>query len=644
MAQSGKPNILYIMTDQQRRDSVSGYGRSICMTPHLDQLAAEGMRFDNAYTVCGLCSPARTSMLTGLYPHNHRMWNNNDMFQRATRDLPDEVRLISEDLAAAGYACGYSGKWHCGHDKVPSTYGFEGMDVPDYGTPYSTEEYDRYVTARGLSTPKTVQRVGGDEQQVGAAGTLDGPVEACAPHFVAEFAIDLMQKLNEERKATGSPFMMFVSFWAPHHPCLIPEPYASMYDPADVVLWPNFRDELLKKPRSHERFRRSFCGAGADQSEDIWRQLIATYWGFCSFADAEIGRILSALEEMGRADDTAVFFSTDHGDMTGSHGGFWDKGPFMYEEVYHIPLIVRWPGVTRPGSVCSKLASNMDLATTALDVAGLPLPECHDGRSLAPLLRDPDADWRDDLMCEFHGHRYLYSQRMVRWDRYKFVFNPSDCDELYDLDADPHELNNVADDPQYAEIADRMGKALRAWQLEIHDSGLLPEEERAKRAADNGVMIYDMVRDPKLYDLPAYLDAAHVALANDPKNIQRLARLLEHHDCGVRYWGAVGCMMLGDTAASLTGEMRKMLNDESHSVRAIAAWHLIRIGEKETGLDCLKDLLEGNTYAAMKTLNVVYFIGEDGKPLVSAVKLFKPTGSYAKQKQGVVLSSLKAFK
>jgi hypothetical protein len=223
-----------------------------------------------------------------------------------------------------------------------------------------------------------------------------------------------------------------------------------------------------------------------------------------------------------------------------------------------------------------------------------------------------------------------------------FGAKPS-CEELYDTETDPDNIHNLIDDPQYAEIADRMRKALRAWQLDIHDSGLLPEDERAKGAADNGVMIYDMVRDPKLYDLPTYLDAADVAIANDPNNIQQLARLLKHDDCGVRYWGVVGCMILGEKAASLRSEMRKMLKDESHSVRAIAAWHLVRIGEKEAGLDCLENLLKGNTYAAMKTLNVVYFLGADGKSLDTAVKLLKPSGSYTKQKQGVVLSSLRGF-
>jgi len=366
------------------------------------------------------------------------MWNNNDMMQWAVRDLPDEERMVSQDLIEVGYNCGYSGKWHCGERKLPSTYGFVGMDVPNYGNPHNTKEYADYLTARGLEPPERRQVISN-----WGGGTLSGPVEACAPHFIADYAIELMRKFNEEREATGKPFLMFVSFWGPHHPCFVPEPYASTYDPADVDLWPSLHDDLHNKPRVQDRFLRTFYPDAPHLSKGVWRQLIAKYWGFCTFVDMEIGRLLDTLEEIGRANDTAVLFSTDHGDMIGGHGGLWDKGPFMYEETYHIPLIARVPGVTSAGTVCDKLVSNMDLATTVLGIAGVPLPGNHDGRSLVSLFRDPSSDWRDDLMCEFHGHRFLYSQRMVRWDTCKFIFNAPDEDELYDLALDPHELSNL---------------------------------------------------------------------------------------------------------------------------------------------------------------------------------------------------------
>jgi arylsulfatase A-like enzyme len=461
MGSLSRPNIVYIMTDQQRYDTLSCVGRTDCRTPNLDRLANEGVRFDNAYTVCALCSPARTSMLTGRYPHNHRMWNNNDMMQWAVRDLPDGERMISQDLIAAGYNCGYVGKWHCGESKLPCDYGFVGMDVPNYGDPYRTKEYGDYLATRGLEPPRHVPPA-----IEYAPGHFDGPVEACAPHFLVEYALDLLAGFHEERERSGKPFMLFLSFWGPHAPYLVPEPYASMYDPAEVELWANFRDDLAGKPRVQDRFRRAFSHY-PNISDDAWRDGIGKYWGFCSFIDAEIGRLLDVLQEMGREDDTAVLFSTDHGDMTGSHGGIWDKSAFMYEETYHIPLIARVPGMTVAGAVCESFVSNMDLATTVLDVAGLPIPANHDGRSLTPLFRDAESAWRDGLMCEFHGHRFLYSQRMVRWADFKYVFNAPDEDELYDLARDPHELNNRIYDPTYDEIATEGRRRLLQW---IQDS------------------------------------------------------------------------------------------------------------------------------------------------------------------------------
>jgi len=461
-----RPNLLYIMTDQQRFDTVSAYGQSPCQTPCLDRLAADGVRFDQAYTVCALCSPARASMLNGRYPHNHHMWNNCDMMQWAVADLPDSERLISQDLAPLGYANGFVGKWHCGCAKVPSTYGFEGMDVPGYGDPYATKEYADYCRDRGLERPERTHMIdgGGARAQPNPQGGIStGPPEACATYFLADYAIDMLRRYADRRRRTGQPFHLFVSFWGPHHPPFPPEPYASMYDPAQVELWPNFDDPLTNKPRIHDRFRRTFYPAGQTHAREVWQQLIAWYWGYMSFVDAQIGRVVAALDDLGLGDETAVLFSTDHGDMTGSHGGFWDKGEFMYEEIYHIPQIIRFPGVAPAGMVRDEFVTNMDLATTVLDLAGAPIPGNHDGRSLAPLLAAGDVSWPGDVMCEYHGHRYLYSQRMVRWDRYKYVFNAPDIDELYDLDADPHELTNRIDDPAMADVVAEGRRRLLAW-------------------------------------------------------------------------------------------------------------------------------------------------------------------------------------
>ena len=450
---TARPNILYVMTDQQRFDSLSLYGRTQCQTPNLDRFAGSAMRFDRAYTVCALCSPARASMLTGLYPHRHRMWNNNDMMQWAIRDLPDDVELISTPLGQAGYRCGYVGKWHCGRNKVPSTYGFEGMDVPNYGNPYKTQEYSDYLDRNGLQAPEREAVVcDRTPDQSLIAGELRGDIRAASTYFLTDYSLDMMQRFQRDREANAAPWMMFVSLWLPHAPYMPPTEYARMYDPSRMELWPNFHDTLEGKPPHQDRFRRS-CWRGVDIDDDTWRMIIAHEFAQMTFLDSQLGRLFEGLEELGIVDDTVVLFGTDHGDMCGSHGKFFDKGSYMYEEIYHVPQMVRWPNVTEPGSVCNEFVTNMDLAPTALAAAGLPPADAHQARSLLPLLQGDASQWPDDVVCEYHGHRYLFSQRMVRWGDYKYVFNAPSFDELYDLAADPHEMTNLIDDPAYRSVA-----------------------------------------------------------------------------------------------------------------------------------------------------------------------------------------------
>ena len=465
---STRPNILYLMTDQQRFDLMSLYGLTPCRTPSLDRFAGTAMRFDWAYTVCALCSPARASMLTGMYPHRHRMWNNNDMMQWAIRDLPDGVEVISQPLGRAGYRCGYVGKWHCGKSKVPSTYGFEGMDVPNYGNPYKTQEYKQYLDRHGLEQPeKRPLVVNKTYREIPVAGELVGDIRASSTYFLVDYALDMMRGFQAGRRASAAPWMMFVSLWMPHHPYFPPTEFAQMYEPSDVELWPNFRDTLEGKPPHQDRFRRG-CYRGVDLDDDTWRQAIALHFGQMTFLDSQLGRLLDGLNELGIADDTVVLFGTDHGDMSGSHGKFIDKGSFMYEEIYHVPQMVRWPGVTPPGSACQEFVTNMDLAATALAAGGVDAPEDYQARSLLPLLQGDAREWPDDVVCEYHGHRYLFSQRMVRWAHYKYVFNAPSFDELYDLEADPYEMKNLIDDPTYEDVA-REGRERLLRRIREHE-------------------------------------------------------------------------------------------------------------------------------------------------------------------------------
>lgn len=461
-------NILYVMTDQQRFDSASVYGLSKCQTPNLDRLMNSGARFDNAYSCCSLCSPARASMLTGLYPHSHGMWTNNDNFAFGPRNLPEGTELISQPLANAGYQCGYAGKWHCGGDKLPRDYAFEGMNVPDYGIPYDTDEYIEYARGKGVKRPEYVNRIEDPVTGDLIAAEATGGEAASAPAFVADHAMNMIRRFEDERRRSNRPWFTFVSFWGPHHPFRPPSEYANMYEPDDVELPKTLREKLDGKPATHQRMRNGAYFASR-LPDSTWRRIIALSHAQCTLVDAQLGKLLDLLDELNVANETVVLFSTDHGDMRGAHGGFHDKGPVMYEDTYHIPLAARWPGLGSPGSVRPEFVLNMDLAATALEAAGLDVPTNYQARGLKTLLQGSAENWRDDVFCEFHGHRFPVAQRMVRWDCFKYVFNPACVDEFYDLNSDPDELENLIDVPRQARnIAEGRQRMLR-WMDETND-------------------------------------------------------------------------------------------------------------------------------------------------------------------------------
>jgi arylsulfatase A-like enzyme len=222
-----------------------------------------------------------------------------------------------------------------------------------------------------------------------------------------------------------------------------------MYDPRDIPPLPNFHDELKGKPPIYRRYRDAFIGEkGRPRSWEECAQWAALYYGFTTQIDDQIGRVLSALKELALDKDTAVLFSTDHGDLTGAHGGMHDKDGVLCQEVYHIPLTGRVPGGTA-GTVCHAPVSNMDLSRTILELAGCEYPEDLDGKSLVPALMDESFDsaaqWPDYVVSEFFGAHFAYEARLIIHGYYKYVFHPGAFDELYNLKKDPWEMQNLID-------------------------------------------------------------------------------------------------------------------------------------------------------------------------------------------------------
>ena len=460
------PNILLILADQERYDVTAANGPSV-ETPNMDRLRREGMTFERAYTPTSICSSARASLLTGYYPHTHGMRNNCHEPDAMMRNLPDELTTFGDVLHSSGYRNTYIGKWHVGVDQRPENFGFEYRGGGDGSHENEDPAFRAHQRQHGVD-PDDIDLIDpiytNNPDPVLIAATTDIPAEATRAHYMADRTIETLYEHAEH----DAPFFHRLDFVGPHHPYAVPEPYASMYDPADIEPWENFEDDYTDKPAVQERY---LAYRGVDHLDwDDWAEAVAKYFGFVTLIDDQIGRILDVVDEV-VPENTAVIHTADHGDFTGSHRQF-NKGPMMYEETYHVPLMVRWPEVIEPASTCEEFVRLLDLMPTFLDLAQEPKPSDIHGRSILPLLQGiTPPDWPQTLFAEYHGDEFgLYTQRMIRSKRYKYVYNTPDIDELYDLREDPSELTNLAENPEYRAVKTELQESLIEWMEQTDDS------------------------------------------------------------------------------------------------------------------------------------------------------------------------------
>ncbi|MCL4541002.1 MAG: sulfatase-like hydrolase/transferase, partial [Chloroflexi bacterium] len=308
-----RANILLIVTDQQRSDTLGCYGAPTCRTPHLDALAERGVRFSHAYTATLPCSPARASLFTGLYPHKHGVAVNGAMLN------PDAPNLATE-LGRAGYNLGYAGKWHVDQVRVPSDYGFHTKDFPGYGYPASgivkglrfgsaasraTRHYAQYLHEQGHAPPTVLEACYGDNPGVQSQemyALQSGGIDTNFESMVSEETIRLLRHMKVERERSGAPFFIWANFWGPHTPCLLPEPYYSMYDPHMIPEEPSFGERWERKPFVQQLYERYWgLSSGGWPS---WRRIVARYWGYVTMLDDLIGRILTELRTLGLEEQT----------------------------------------------------------------------------------------------------------------------------------------------------------------------------------------------------------------------------------------------------------------------------------------------------------------------------------------------------
>jgi arylsulfatase A-like enzyme len=452
-----KPNILIVMTDHQRADSVLPDHPAI--TPNLDQFAEEGLLFTNAYCPSPHCCPSRATFFSGLYPTGHGVWNNvcNDM--ALSRGLHPGVRLWSEDLAEAGYAMHFIGKWHISVQESPADRGWTEHFLSATAGAHHGVYWDYYQQLARL--PDQHVRGAGEILRPGY-GTfhLYGERPAAQDHHDGTVLSQTLETLAQF-KGSDQPWCLFTGFIGPHDPYMVPQSCLDRYRLEDIPLPPNFSDDLSDKPRVYQRMRSQLY----DQlSEGEVRDAIRHYWAYCTYLDDLFGQILSALEATGQAENTLVLYCSDHGDYCGEHGLF-AKGIPCFQGAYHVPAVVRWPaGMKTPGGRVDQFVSLADFAPTFLAAAELPLNRHFSGGSLLPFLRgESPPQWREAIFTQCNGVELYYSQRSVRTADYKYTFNGFDQDELYDLRVDPYEMVNRADDPSYQEI--KRALLAQLWQF-----------------------------------------------------------------------------------------------------------------------------------------------------------------------------------
>ena len=454
-----KPNLLLVMTDHQRGDTV--LPDNPCLTPNLDRLAEQGVRFTDAFCSAPHCCPSRATFWTGHYPSRHGVWNNICNTTALSTGLKPGISVWSDGMAAAGYRMVWSGKWHVSLHETPKDTcweerhlsGYRYMEHGIYGVDPGWELY-RGVAEQGEPVERphgSILRPGyGPRRMYGEKDNGNDRDER-----TMEIALDALQELTSD----SQPWALWVGLIAPHDPYTPPQRLLDLYDPHKVQLPPSFSDELADKPQLYQRMRRQIF----DQlSEEETREAIRHYLAYVTHLDERMGQLLEVLDGSRQAEDTLVVYLSDHGDYCGDHGLF-AKGIPCFRGCYHIPVVARWPeGIRNPGRDEDAFVSLADFAPTFRELTGLKVAPDLAGDSLVPFFRDETPqDWRDEIHTQCNGVELYVTQRSVSTREWKYVFNGFDYDELYDLQNDPHEMKNLAADSRYDSVKHEL--VTRMW-------------------------------------------------------------------------------------------------------------------------------------------------------------------------------------
>ena len=405
-AEGRRPNVLLIVPDQWRGQDLGCMGNSDVRTPNLDRLASQGILFRNTFANTPVCCPARADLLTGTYAHKNGMMAND-------LRLRESETTIAEILGSHGYRTGFIGKWHLDG----------GKRLPGFVPPGPRRQGFAFWAASEC-----------DHRHFRPTYFRDDDRPIVENRFEPEVWTD---RAVEFLKGAGTaPFFLMVSIGPPHDPYGAPDKYMKMYDPAKLATRPNWVEGVP--------------GAG--------RKQLAAYYAAMTAVDEQVGRLLKALDDSGRADDTIVLFTSDHGDMLGSHGKRLKRKP--WEESIRVPGILRYPAKIRPGRTTEALLSHVDMAPTLLGLCGLPVSNEMQGADLSSLAlgktdKGPESAFFQ-IFVPFAGDGTPHPWRGVRTDRFMYARTEAGPWVLYDLANDPFEQQNLAQDPAHADLRLRM--------------------------------------------------------------------------------------------------------------------------------------------------------------------------------------------
>ena len=457
-----RPNILFIMSDDHAAHAISAYGSRINSTPHIDRIAAEGMRFENCFCTNSICTPSRAAILTGTYNHVNGVTTLSTHLDGRLQNYP---KVLQEH----GYQTAVVGKWHLGHGGIHDPTGFDYWDV---------------LPGQGLYHDPEMIEMG--EKSTRSGYTTD---------LITDYSLDWLRARDRDR-----PFCLMVHHKAPHRSWEPDEKHAGMYENEDIPEPETFDDDYSNRARAaaaaRMRVERDLNAEDlkvpvpenltpAEEKRWKYQRYIKDYLRCVASIDDNVGRLLDYVDEEGIGEDTIVIYTSDQGFFLGDHG--WYDKRFMYEESLRMPFLIRYPGEVAPGSINRDMILNVDFPATFLDCAGTELPSSFQGRSFRSLLRGetPD-DWQTSMYYRYwmHGaHHNVCAHYGVRTLRYKLIYyygdplgqegavGPKERPEweLFDLERDPSEMKNVYSDPKYAEVVASLKGELNRLQEKVGD-------------------------------------------------------------------------------------------------------------------------------------------------------------------------------